>query len=510
MKHNLLIINEPRLVFGHGQQTEYPRDGLFLFGPPEELTNPAVLRYGVIGTSEGIRRFHVWAESVQRFIAGYRPRYNPDPAHHMAFPGFSAAFGAQWITKGIAEIAVSKATIVERIRRSNRHEAIKSTVEVFSEEIIEFSRREEAPPDFWFVVIPDDVYRFGRPNIRVPREEQTPSLTQMTRREAQVLKRQPSLFAEINEQAKTFEYTVNFRRQLKARLLEHRIVVQIVRESTLTPEEFSTDGRPHRRVEDPATVAWKLCTAAFYKAGGIPWKLASIRSGVCYVGLVFKRVAGGAHGASACCGAQMFLTSGEGVVFRGAIGPWYSEKSGEFHLSEGKARELIEMVVAEYQRQHDGEAPRELFIHGRTWFNRSEWTGFASAVPDETKVVGIRIDPGTRDIKLFRRANYPVVRGTALVVSDRSAYLWSSGYVSRLDTYLGPETPNPIKIDLVRGESDIQQVLEDILALTKINFNSCIFNDRKPVTIRFADAVGDILLAAPIPDLPPLPFKFYI
>jgi hypothetical protein len=48
------------------------------------------------------------------------------------------------------------------------------------------------------------------------------------------------------------------------------------------------------------------------------------------------------------------------------------------------------------------------------------------------------------------------------------------------------------------------------MGLTKINFNSCLHNDRLPVTIRFADAVGEITLAAPQSGEPRLPFKFYI
>lgn len=49
----------------------------------------------------------------------------------------------------------------------------------------------------------------------------------------------------------------------------------------------------------------------------------------------------------------------------------------------------------------------------------------------------------------------------------------------------------------------------DVLALSKINFNTCLFNDREPVTICVADAVGDILAAAPHEGEPMLPFKFY-
>ena len=103
-----------------------------------------------------------------------------------------------------------------------------------------------------------------------------------------------------------------------------------------------------------------------------------------------------------------------------------------------------------------------------------------------------------------------MIRGTVLVTAPRTAYLWTSGYVPRLDTYMGPETPNPIQIRIQRGSCELPTVLKDILGLTKINFNSCLFNDRLPVTIRFANAVGDVLMSAPIDCEPRLPFKFYI
>jgi hypothetical protein len=75
---------------------------------------------------------------------------------------------------------------------------------------------------------------------------------------------------------------------------------------------------------------------------------------------------------------------------------------------------------------------------------------------------------------------------------------------------MGPETPNPIAVRILRGECTLETVLMDILGLTKINFNSCLYNDRMPVTIRFANAVGDVLMSAPIDSEPRLPFKFYI
>jgi hypothetical protein len=40
--------------------------------------------------------------------------------------------------------------------------------------------------------------------------------------------------------------------------------------------------------------------------------------------------------------------------------------------------------------------------------------------------------------------------------------------------------------------------------------NSCLHNDRLPVTLRFANAVGDVLISAPMDSEPKLPLKFYI
>jgi hypothetical protein len=40
-------IDEPMLSFGFNQQTEHPKDGLFLYGPPASNQNPARMDVGV-------------------------------------------------------------------------------------------------------------------------------------------------------------------------------------------------------------------------------------------------------------------------------------------------------------------------------------------------------------------------------------------------------------------------------------------------------------------------------
>lgn len=496
---------EPMLTFGFQQRLEHPKDGLFLFGPLGGGSHPAEMRIGVIGTAAGLACFRTWSQRIR----GYIPSVNSKVAHHSSWPGFEAVFETRWPERPMTEIKVDAGALANAIRIENRHEAIAKTVSLFEEPIRRHLRQEEAPPTMWFVVIPEEVHRFGRPKSIVPREERVTGDAYLGRRAGKKVLEMGSLFPEDREAAEIYRYELNFHHQLKAKLLDEKAVIQIVRDTTLTPEAFIDDkGRQQRTTQDPATIAWNLCTTAFFKASGRPWRLADVRPGVCYVGLVFKKDDTTLGGANACCGAQMFLDSGDGVVFRGAVGPWYSEVDRSFHLTREKAAELMTLVVGAYREQH-GQPPSELFIHGKARFSDEEWAGFSSAVPEDTQLVGVRIRP-TSALKLFRLGKKPVQRGTAYLTSGRLGYLWTKGFIPRLATYPGWEVPNPLLIEIHRGEADLERVMRDVLGLTKINFNACVFADGLPVTLKFADAVGDILTAAPVGDLPPLPFRHYI
>jgi hypothetical protein len=495
------------------QKLVYPRDGLYLYGPVGDVKALPTVRYGIIGTADGVRRFGVWAKQLAGFIdvPPPGPRSRAIEPQHVPFPGFAEAFHAEWPSEPASVIADLDPALIDRaLRLANRHEAIRSAVDIFVERLIAENNRVESPPAFWFVVIPESVYELGRPQSTVKRDERVLGSVTVSQRRARQLAVQPTLFGDEEREAEVYKYATHFRRQLKARLLKEKIVTQIVRETTLTPGEFRRDnGMPIRRIEDPATIAWKLGTGAYYKAGGKPWQLADVRPGVCYVGLVYKRSELTSDKRHACCAAQMFLTDGEGVVFRGALGPWFQTDTKQFHLDRDAAKSLIKMVVGEYQRLHDAP-PSELFIHAKSAFTDDEWKGFAEGCGAETNLVGVQISDARDDLKLFRPGGYPVIRGTVLYVGERSAFLWTSGYAPRLDTYMGPETPNPITVRVLRGDCPLDTVLSDVLGLTKINFNSCLHNDRLPVTIRFANAVGDVLISAPIDSEPKLPFKFYI
>jgi len=95
-------------------------------------------------------------------------------------------------------------------------------------------------------------------------------------------------------------------------------------------------------------------------------------------------------------------------------------------------------------------------------------------------------------------------------VSQYEGFIWTKGFVPRLNTSTSLEIPNPLRIQIVRGEAKIYQVLQDILALTKLNYNACIYGDGLPVTLRFSDQIGSILTAVDDLENELLQFKYYI
>ena len=498
----LEYIQEPKLLFAHEQAMEDPRDGLSLFGPLH-AAKPYGIRFGVVGTKIGIARFSEWVQQIQHPLA-----VDPPQAFRPPFPGFETAFRIPWRPEPDISIEVPADALTDAVHITDKHQRVYEAVGLYEGRIRSAIRDEDVKVDLWFVIVPDDVYRYCRPKSNVEPGLRVSAPSSLNLKTAKRLFVNPSLFEEDNVAAVPYQYEVNFHNQLKARLLEYGQPIQVVRESTVAQGDGDEVGGRKRRLDAPSTIAWNISTAVFYKAGGRPWKMHAIRDGVCYIGLVFKHDERSSDIRSACCAAQMFLDSGDGLVFKGAVGPWFSPDKGDYHMTRKAARELVALALQSYKKSK-GSLPKELFIHGRVRFDYDEWNGFRDAVGNETALVGIRIRE-FKGFKLFRKLDYPVMRGLAYIKDSQTAFLWSRGFVPRLGTYVGMEVPNPLLVDVARGQCDIRTVMEDILALTKLNYNACLYADGLPVTLRFADSVGEILTAGPITGDPPLPFRYYI
>ena len=159
-------ISEPLLEFAHGQKLEHPQDGLFLYGPVDLAGSPEVLRVGVIGATEGIHLVKGWLAK----LAAPLPVKDPSKLHTSPWPGFQAAFGARLPLDPLATITLSRSAIETAARKSNRTDAVRSTVALYENALLEHKRTQETRPDVWFVVIPEIVHDYGRPTVTGPRD----------------------------------------------------------------------------------------------------------------------------------------------------------------------------------------------------------------------------------------------------------------------------------------------------------------------------------------------------
>lgn len=492
------MLAEPTLEFRYEQSLADPRLGLAIFGPydADGPASPSSISYGVIGTKEGLRLLTPFVST----LAGPIPASDLSRRLWPTFPGFEAAFASSLPIQSTRKWEVDPDVLDTGVRLADENRRVASVVDLYLEGLRAFSKSDDKI-DVVLCVIPDVVYVNCRPMSRV-RDAIGQRPTPGQRR----ARNQGQLDLWDDADPEIYRYSTDFRRQLKARAMEHGLPIQIFRESTLRLEDQTTWGE--RGLTPLSDRAWNIGTALYYKAGGKPWRLNDARDGVCYIGLAYKKRDADPSSRTAACAAQVFLDSGDGVVFLGEFGPWYSPERRQCHLPTEAASRLLQGVLETY-RTLDGRPLRELFIHCRSGIDEAEFKGFQDACPPGTKLVGIRVAT-ERGARLFREGDYPAIRGTYWRLTDRKALLWASGYKPSIGTYDGWETPRPLLIDIQHGEASIDQVANDILALTKLNYNACRLGDSEPVTVGFSGQVGEILVSNPTVARRHPQFKYYI
>lgn len=497
---SVCILDEPKLQFRYGQELSAPHQGLSLFGPfdSDSPSHPRKIIYAVVGAPEGLDLFRDWSRAMQcaHFDADERKARLWPP-----FPGFGAIFGCEWPTAFSQTYSLDRQAVINASRLADQDKRTFKVVELYLESITTAQKRDESIGVF-VCIVPDEVWVNCRSKSRVsePIGQALGYRERHARRQGQT-----HLFDAYDPSQ--YLHSPDFRRQLKARAMSIGIPIQIVRESTLRMSD--TNDLAERGLTPVTDRMWNLSTTLFYKSGGKPWKLAAARDGVCYIGIAFRRTGTKDKDRTACCAAQMFLDTGDGIVFLGESGMWYSPEAKQCHLSGDAANRLLKGVLETYA-QLDGRALTEIFLHSRSTIDEAEFEGYQAACPPGVRIAGVRVKPEQYGIRLYRPGNWPVIRGTFLAAGRRTGFLWTTGFKDSLGTYDGWDTPIPLRIDIQHGEADIEQVAKDVLALTKLNYNSCRLGDSQPVTVGFSDAVGEILVSNPsITRRSPL-FKFYI
>ena len=459
-------LEEPALAFAGGREALDQKDGLASFGPASlgESRHPAEIRLGFIGSGRSIETAQAWFRRAAEGIPG-------DPAKHLAaFPGFAE-------DRGFFSRLVTPDSLVETI---TAHEvdsvaAPKKVADRFQEAVATMShklrllRQRDDRPDVVILALPDELLKHTQ---RVKFQDPDRGLVYR-----------------------------DFRRAIKAELMRHQIPTQILLEDVAGAEPGA------RGVDHASRVAWNLCTSLYFKGGGVPWRPVGLRPDTCYIGISFHRPLGTADTALRSSVAQAFDEHGTGLVLRGPDFPWDIRRQGpSAHLNADQSRELLELVLRRY-REETKRLPARVVVHKTSRYTPEERDGFKAALSGITQFDLVAVSP-TNEVRLLRQGKYPPLRGTFFSVAD-VRFLYTTGYIPALQAYPHGHVPSPLQIADHHGDSSIEHLAEEILLLTKMNWNSAGFAGALPITIRFSRLVGDIMREVPVDREPEPQFKFY-
>jgi len=300
---------------------------------------------------------------------------------------------------------------------------------------------------------------------------------------------------------------------VKAFAAQHGLTTQIITERAL-------------RYRCRASVAWRLGTALYAKAGGTPWKLdtrqAPLDPATAYIGLSYalRSSHDGSTSFVTCC-SQVFDADGGGMEFVAYdVGQGVDLRNP--YLSRQDMRLVMSRSLALYQDRHAGRTPRHLIVHKQTPFSSEETAGCLDAWGAASDLTCLTITrPAWRGVSLDAprhsaersTPSYAVRRGTTLQLDERSCLLWVAGNapdatLSGSADYLqgGKGTPRPLLLTRDAGQGPLDEVAAQVLALSKMNWNNDALHDALPCTIHYAKVLAKTLKH--MRDLAPQPYDY--
>ena len=209
--------------------------------------------------------------------------------------------------------------------------------------------------------------------------------------------------------------------------------------------------------------------------------------------------------------AQTFSDQGEGIVLRSEPFNWdTSRQSKTPHLPKEVASDLMRRVISSYEGVHH-QPPSRIVVHKWQRYALEEREGFIEAITEATGVHSYDLVAfGSRGIRFFRAGQEPPLRGTLVTLAPQNVVLFTRGYVPYLGSYPGMRTPRPIEVVEHFGSSPMKKLCEEILALTKMDWNSATFAGKDPITTAFSKDVGEILAEIPPSVTPKTTYRFYM
>lgn len=473
----LEFLEEPELEFGGLRRHPDIRRGLTAFGPLDAVEGtPRRIRVGIVGSQQTIDGVQRWLERCRTGVpakASRQPNLFPD------FPGFGAESPFQ------AELEMDSSLVRTLAPKELRGLALKSHyaaltggVELLANEVKSIS--EDGRPNVVIVAVPPELV-----GLEDDEEEEAATESEAGQTAAGA--------ADAEKEELEFASNLDLRNMLKAEVMKMNQPIQLVLPYTYdeSAKEQGKRAGTRRPRQDEATRAWNFHTALYYKANYRAWRIVRNASDLqaCFVGISFYRSLDRANLMTSM--AQVYDERGEGVIVRGKPVE-LTKDDRQPHLSSDDAFTLLKAALNEYRKEHK-HAPARIVLHKSSSYNVRELDGFNRAVENERLETADMLVVGQASTRLFRDGNYPPLRGTMLSLDDKHHLLYTRGSVPYYSTYPGLYVPKPLKFEIVQANQSPRRLAEEILALTKLNWNNTQFDGGQPITMRVAYQVGRVL-----------------
>lgn len=471
-------IPEPNLEFGNGGLHVDIRFGLMDHGPQDidQPRRPERIRIGVIGSQESIEGASQWFERCREVIPrkdGVKINLFPD------FPGFNenCCFRSTVVTDSSLTHSLVPREYTSGGKEWSYDNLIGHAARVFAAGIEQLS---DKSPDVVLLAMPSEL------------------VSLLSEAEAKRPKDKSRLKLEFHDLVKGL--SMNAGRP-----------VQIIRPSTYDPSKKSSEKderSKNRSLQDEATRAWNFHTALYYKAGGFPYRVPRPETAynTCYIGISFFVSPDKSKVQTSV--ANVFNERGHGLAVRGRDAT-ISKDDRQYHLSPEDSAALVADCLAAYRAEHKSP-PARVVIHKSSPYSPGELDGFHQAL--NTAGIDIRdfLSLNRNFFRLFRPGYYPPLRGTYLEADSENFFLYTRGSVDFYQEYPGMYVPRTLGIRVPERSTAARNLLEELMVLSKTNWNNVQIDATMPVTITAARTVGDILRWLPDGYPPQKSYRFYM
>lgn len=285
---------------------------------------------------------------------------------------------------------------------------------------------------------------------------------------------------------------------IKAYCAEKGIATQFIQEDTAKNQALHCQ------------INWWLSLSYFVKSMRTPWVLANLDSETAFAGIGYSLSGKGKESEIIVGCSHIYNSKGQGLKYKLSKVEdkifWDKQKSP--HLSYNDAYSFG-ISIKELFYSTMNELPKRVVIHKRTFYTNDELNGLRDSLLGngikELDLIEINFEDDMRFLasKITQDGKpdidgYAVKRGTCIQLSPFTALLWTHGVVTSVQSpyrkyYLGGRyIPGPLRVIKHLGHTNIGTIANEILGLTKVNWNSFDLYSQLPATVNSSSTIARI------------------